>query len=143
MAETTIEIPIACINSMDNPQLLSKKGPIAPVAVLSGILGAKATPSILPLCHPLPLTNCTVDVGELLAHSDTHMHVRITVTASSSHSTGVEMEALMGACTAALAIYDMLKALSHDMVITRTRLLHKSGGKRTFDAEPDGPSAAQ
>ena len=127
---------------MDDPKLLSKKGPIAPVAVLSGILGAKATPTILPLCHPLPLTNCSVDVSEPQAMSDDTVHVRITVSASSSHSTGVEMEALMGASAAALAVYDMLKALTHDMTITGTRLLHKSGGKRTYDA-PAAPQQPQ
>ena len=104
------------------------------MAVLSGILGAKATSSILPLCHALPLTNCAVELSEPRVHADGHIELVITVTACSNHSTGVEMEALMGASTAALAVYDMMKALSHDIVITNTRLLHKSGGKRTYDA---------
>ena len=127
---------------MDDPRLLSKKGPIAPVAVLSGILGAKATPSILPLCHPLPLTHCSVEVGEPAPLDAATVQVRITVSASSAHSTGVEMEALLGASAAALAVYDMLKALTHDMRITDTRLLHKSGGKRTYNAPGHGEGAA-
>jgi cyclic pyranopterin phosphate synthase len=93
-------------------------------------MGAKRTHELIPFCHPLGLENCQVSI-ELV--DDTAV---IRCTASVHHKTGVEMEALTGASIAALTIYDMCKALSHDIVITETRLVAKEGGKSSYALGP-------
>ena len=82
---------------------------------------------MIPFCHPLALERCKVEIGSGAAGK-----LRILCSVAVHHKTGVEMEALVGAATAALTIYDMCKALSHDIVIGPVRLLAKSGGKRDF-----------
>lgn len=106
----------------------TKKGPVFQVASLAGIMAAKKTADLIPLCHPLALTKVNVDIKVI---SDTTVEIECSV--KTSGKTGVEMEALTGASVAALTIYDMCKALSHDIVINQVQLLHKSGGKRDFD----------
>jgi len=99
------------------------KGAVFETARIAGIMAAKRTSELIPLCHPLPLTHLAIDfqVGD-----DT---VRIVSTAKTHGVTGVEMEALTAATVAALTLYDMLKALSKSMTIDGVRLLRKSGGK--------------
>ncbi len=99
------------------------KGDVLTVAQLAGIMGAKRTSELIPLCHPLPLANCKV----LLELGDNAVHVRCAV--KTTDRTGVEMEALTGVSVALLTVYDMLKALDKGMEITGIRLLSKSGGK--------------
>ncbi len=100
-----------------------KKGDVLAVAQLAGIQAAKHTWEIIPLCHPLPLTG--VDIGFELSDRA----VRIVSEVRCTGRTGVEMEALTAAAAAALAVYDMCKALQKDMEITGLRLLEKTGGK--------------
>ena len=88
-------------------------------------MAAKQTANLIPLCHPLGLDNCSVDI-ELNGQKE----VLITCTCSIESKTGVEMEALTGASIAALTVYDMCKAFSHEMVIKETKLVKKTGGKR-------------
>jgi cyclic pyranopterin monophosphate synthase len=107
---------------------MGSKGPIFATAITAGIMGVKQTSSLIPLCHPLPLENVTIDIAWSTKDS-----VRITCTCSATHKTGVEMEALMGCSIAALTIYDMVKAVSHNVQITNTQLLYKEGGKRFVD----------
>uniref|UniRef100_A0AAV1UVB6 cyclic pyranopterin monophosphate synthase n=1 Tax=Peronospora matthiolae TaxID=2874970 RepID=A0AAV1UVB6_9STRA len=134
-ARSTVRFPpavLAAIQQGDSAKtsvLSSSKGPIITTAVIAGILGAKQTSALLPFCHPLSLENCHVrlDVREPDA-IDIECHVQVT------HKTGVEMEALTGASVAALCVYDMCKALSHEIVIEQTRLVHKTGGKRDVEA---------
>ena len=102
-----------------------KKGDVFSVAQLAGIMGAKRTPELIPLCHPLALTKVTVDLSADLSRNA----VDIEATCKLKGRTGVEMEALTGASVEALTIYDMCKALSHTIVIKETRLLKKTGGK--------------
>ncbi|KAL6781838.1 CNX3 [Auxenochlorella protothecoides x Auxenochlorella symbiontica] len=102
-----------------------KKGDVLSVAQLAGVMGAKQTASLIPLCHPLSLSNVEVKLALLV---DFHA-LNITVTASTVGQTGVEMEALTGASIAALTVYDMCKAVSRELKITDIRLLHKSGGR--------------
>ncbi|KFM26638.1 Cyclic pyranopterin monophosphate synthase accessory protein, mitochondrial [Auxenochlorella protothecoides] len=102
-----------------------KKGDVLSVAQLAGVMGAKQTASLIPLCHPLSLSNVEVKLALL---ADFHA-LNITVTASTVGQTGVEMEALTGASIAALTVYDMCKAVSRELKITDIRLLHKSGGR--------------
>ena len=102
-----------------------KKGDVLGVARLAGIMAAKKTSSLIPLCHPLALTSITVDL-ECISEKNL---VKILTTCKLSGQTGVEMEALTSASIAALTIYDMCKSVDRSMKITDVRLLHKSGGK--------------
>ncbi len=109
----------------------AKKGDVLGVARLAGIMGAKKTSDLIPLCHPLPITRVAVD----LEPDDTLPGVRIRATVKTSGQTGVEMEALTAASTAALTVYDMLKAAEKAMRIEGIRLLSKTGGKSgTYEA---------
>lgn len=102
-----------------------KKGDVLGVARLSGILAAKRTSDLIPLCHPLRLTSITV---EFTPDSD-KSEIMIRATVNAKDRTGVEMEALVAVSTAALTIYDMCKSYDRGMVIDDIRLLEKSGGK--------------
>lgn len=101
-----------------------KKGDVFASARIAGIMAAKRTPDLIPLCHPIPLTKVTVEITP--KEPDT---VEISVTAKCRYTTGVEMEALTAASVAALTIYDMCKAVDRGMQITDLRLLSKSGGR--------------
>jgi cyclic pyranopterin monophosphate synthase len=108
-----------------------KKGDVLSVARLAGIMGAKRTPDLIPLCHPLPLTSVMVD----LSVDAKRNAVDITATCKLKGQTGVEMEALTAVAVAALTVYDMCKAVDRGMRLTDIRLLHKSGGKSgTYEA---------
>lgn len=96
-------------------------------SILNHLIHRK-TSDLIPLCHPLPLEQVHVDIQMRDAHTAV-----ITCECHVTHKTGVEMEAMMGASVAALTIYDMVKAISHNVVVTETKLLHKSGGKRRID----------
>ncbi len=102
-----------------------KKGDVLSVARLAGIMGAKKTPDLIPLCHPLALTSVTLELT-LIPEATA---VEITATCKLKGRTGVEMEALTAVATAALTIYDMCKSVDRGMQLTDIRLLHKEGGK--------------
>jgi len=123
-----------------------KKGDVLAVAQVAGIMGAKKTPDLIPMCHPLLLTN--VDIGfteELKPNPDSGLcciHIKATVKVTGK--TGVEMEALMAVSLAALTIYDMCKAVDKEMFFTNIGLLQKSGGKSgTFNKEKVGTARSQ
>ena len=103
----------------------SKKGPVFQTAILAGIMAAKKTSDLIPLCHPLPLEDCHIDI-----QPDSESTLLIECRCETHHKTGVEMEALTAVSVAALTVYDMCKALSHDIVITELGLVEKTGGKR-------------
>lgn len=103
----------------------AKKGDVLGVARLAGIMGAKRCAELIPLCHPLPITKVSVD----LEPDPSLPGVRITATVKTSGQTGVEMEALTAASTAALTVYDMLKAAEKSMEISGLRVVLKDGGK--------------
>ena len=103
----------------------TRKGDVLGVARLAGIMAAKQTGSLIPLCHPIPLTHVSVDFSvDVRRH-----HVDCTAVAETVGRTGVEMEAMTAVSVALLTIYDMLKAVDRGMVIESTRLLEKKGGK--------------
>ena len=102
-----------------------KKGDVLSGARLAGIMGAKRTPDLIPLCHPLALTSVKVD----LTLDEDRNAVDITATCKLKGRTGVEMEALTAVSVAALTVYDMCKAVDRGMRITEVRLTHKAGGK--------------
>lgn len=111
-------------------EIHTKKGPVFQTAIIAGTMAAKKTDDLIPLCHPLPIENCQVEIYV----NDKH-EVVIDCTAVITSKTGVEMEALTGASVAALTIYDMCKAISHDIVIKETKLMEKTGGKSDFKRE--------
>ena len=105
----------------------TKKGPVFQTAIIAGTMAAKKTSDLIPLCHPLPLENCKIEIN-----INEQNEVVVNCTASITSKTGVEMEALTGASVAALTIYDMCKAFSNNIVIKETRLMEKTGGKSDF-----------
>lgn len=103
----------------------AKKGDVLSVARLAGIMGAKKTSDLIPLCHPLPITKIAVD----LSVDPARPGIRVEATVKTTGPTGVEMEALTAVATACLTVYDMAKAIEKDMIIEDIRLLLKDGGK--------------
>jgi cyclic pyranopterin monophosphate synthase len=104
-----------------------KKGDVLSVAQVAGIMGAKQTSSLIPMCHPIPISG--VDISFDWKEKNPHYELVITTEVKTKGSTGVEMEALTAASVTALTIYDMCKAVDKGMVIGETCLLEKSGGK--------------
>lgn len=127
VAEARVKLPRAVAAALRKSGHRTKKGPVFDTAIVSGVMAAKRTHELIPFCHPLPLDNCSIEI-----ESGRGSEIVIRCSVSVHHRTGVEMEALTGATVAALTIYDMCKALSHDITITGVRLLEKSGGKRNY-----------
>jgi cyclic pyranopterin phosphate synthase len=127
-ARSIVSLPPEVLALLTDGGLQSKKGPVFQTAIIAGIMAAKKTGDLIPLCHPLGLDNCTITIN----FNDQH-EVVIDCTASITAKTGVEMEALVGASMAALTVYDMCKAMSHHIVIKETKLVSKTGGKRDFE----------
>jgi cyclic pyranopterin phosphate synthase len=125
-AQAIVHLGAEIIDLIRQDELITKKGPVFQTAILAGIMGAKKTADLIPLCHPLGLEDCQVTINK---NEDS---VIITSTATLSAKTGVEMEALTAASIAALTIYDMCKALSHTIVIKEIKLVEKTGGKKDF-----------
>ncbi|MDG1298245.1 MAG: cyclic pyranopterin monophosphate synthase MoaC [Saprospiraceae bacterium] len=115
------------LSTLENEELKTPKGPVFQTALIAGVMGAKQTGNLIPLCHPIGLDNCQFDIQIL--DKD---HVQIDCTATVNAKTGVEMEALTGASVAALTIYDMCKAMSQDIVIKEVKLIEKRGGKKDY-----------
>ncbi len=126
-AEATVKLPPAVARELARTGHRTRKGPVFDTAIVAGVMAAKKTHEIIPFCHPLPLERCTVDIA-----TRPRGEIRIVCNVAVHHKTGVEMEALVGATAAALTIYDMCKALSHDIEIGPVRLLRKTGGKREY-----------
>lgn len=125
-AEARVWLGPEIMGQLQGNDLHLAKGPVFLTASLAGIQGAKKTADLIPLCHPLGLEDCSVTIrpeGE---------YAVIEATARIHAKTGVEMEALTAASVAALTLYDMCKALSHDIRIESIRLLSKTGGKKSF-----------
>jgi len=110
-------------------EIQTKKGPVFQTAIIAGVMAAKKTSDLIPLCHPLGLDSCKVNI-----HLNEDRAVQIDCIAKITSKTGVEMEALTGASVAALTIYDMCKAFSHDIIIKETKLIEKTGGKSDYKA---------
>jgi cyclic pyranopterin phosphate synthase len=126
IARSIVVLPAEVLLQLTNGDLQTKKGSVFQTAIIAGIMAAKKTGDLIPLCHPLGLDNCNISI------SLNGQEVVIDCTASITAKTGVEMEALVGASIAALTVYDMCKAMSHDIVIKETKLIEKTGGKRDF-----------
>jgi cyclic pyranopterin phosphate synthase len=124
-AQARVQFPPDVAAALRKRDMHSSKGPIVDTAIIAGTMAAKRTHELIPFCHPLAIERCSFDVEFV---SDAELAIRCTV--AITHKTGVEMEALTGAAIAALTVYDMCKALSHEIVIAEVRLLDKRGGKR-------------
>ncbi len=105
------------------------KGPVFATAIIAGVMAAKKTSELIPFCHPVSLEDCSIKIA---IDDKNHHLVVIDCISKTTHKTGVEMEALVGATNAALCIYDMLKAVSHDIRISDIKLMEKTGGKADF-----------
>jgi cyclic pyranopterin phosphate synthase len=128
-AQAIVRFPPAVARSLRAQGMRAKKGPVVDTAIIAGTLAVKRTHELIPFCHPLAIERCDFTV-EFATPTELAIHCEVAVT----HKTGVEMEALTGASVAALTVYDMCKALSHEIVIGDVRLLEKSGGKRRVRA---------
>ena len=131
LARTIVQLPESVAALLDDNEIHSKKGPVFQTAVVAGVMAAKKTSELIPLCHPIGLEDCTIDIQVVDGN-----RIQIDCSATVTHKTGVEMEALTGATVAALTIYDMCKGVSHDIVIQETTLLEKHGGKSDYAASP-------
>ena len=125
-AQATIKVSNEILKQIKNQELITKKGAVFQTAILAGVMGAKKTSELIPLCHPLSMENCQVDIK--VKNNKIVVNTLATITGK----TGVEMEALTSASVAALTIYDMCKALSHDIIIEEIKLMEKTGGKKDF-----------
>jgi len=126
-ARSIVSLPDEVLAQLVDGDLQTKKGSVFQIAIIAGIMAAKKTGDLIPLCHPLGLDNCNITIN-----LNENNEVIIDCTAIITAKTGVEMEALVGASIAALTVYDMCKALSHDIIIKETKLIAKTGGKRDF-----------
>jgi cyclic pyranopterin phosphate synthase len=126
-ARSIVSLPDEVLAQLVDGDLQTKKGSVFQIAIIAGIMAAKKTGDLIPLCHPLGLDNCNITIN-----LNENNEVIIDCMASITAKTGVEMEALVGASMAALTVYDMCKALSHNIIIKETKLIAKTGGKRDF-----------
>ena len=132
VAESRVRLPPAVAATLREAGYATAKGPVFQTAIIAGTMSAKRTHELIPFCHPLGLERCRLEVeavgDDVLIRCEVAVH----------HRTGVEMEALTGAAVAALTVYDMCKALSHDIVIDGTRLVAKHGGRSDYRAADGG-----
>ncbi|WP_335964909.1 cyclic pyranopterin monophosphate synthase MoaC [Galbibacter sp. PAP.153] len=126
-ASGLVVFPQDVFNQLEEAQFSNKKGSIIQTAVIAGIQAVKKTADLIPLCHQLSLSKINIDIQPI------ENTLRIICTVKCNERTGVEMEALTGVSVSALTIYDMCKALSHDIKITNIQLEKKSGGKSDFN----------
>lgn len=128
-ARARVRLPPVVRAAFAGGEIHTPKGPVFQTAIIAGTMGAKRTSELIPFCHPIGLDSCRIEIA-----LDQSGDVVIDCTTRVEHRTGVEMEALTGASIAALTVYDMCKALSHDIVIAEISLISKTGGKSDFSA---------
>ena len=124
LARTKVILPKEVLSHLEGDEIQSKKGPVFQTAIIAGTMAVKKTSDLIPFCHPLMIEGCQLSIRVTEA-KEVVIDCRVKV----HHKTGVEMEALTGATVAALVIYDMCKAMSHDITIQETCLIKKTGGK--------------
>ena len=138
-ARAVVHLPDEVASAIQGDDIQTPKGPVFATAIVAGTMGAKRTHELIPFCHPLGLESCRIEIDTgpdgKNALVEINCHVRIT------HKTGVEMEALTGACVAALTVYDMCKALSHEIRIGPVQLVSKTGGKSDFQSGSISPES--
>src|SRR6056297_3549544 len=127
MASGRVLFPSNVFKELSAQDFLGKKGSIVQTAVIAGIQGVKKTSELIPLCHQINLSKIQIDITPI------HEALQVTCKVKCNEQTGVEMEALTGVSVSALTIYDMCKALSHDIKISEVQLEQKTGGKNDFN----------
>lgn len=130
-ARAVVALPAGLAARLADGDIATKKGPIFQTAILAGVMAAKKTSELIPLCHSLPLDDCQIAI-EAAAGGEVTIDCRVRTHAR----TGVEMEALTGASVAALTVYDMAKAAAPGIVIKNVRLMEKTGGRHHYRAGP-------
>jgi cyclic pyranopterin phosphate synthase len=130
-AECLVRFPADVAEALRGNGLRSAKGAVLDTAIIAGTMAVKRTHELIPFCHPLPIDGCRFE-GDWRDAST----LRLECTVRTTHRTGVEMEALTGATVAALTVYDMCKALSHDIEVGPAKLLAKRGGKHDVGSMP-------
>ena len=125
-AQATVRLGKDILARIKGDELITKKGPVFQTAIIAGVMGAKKTHDLIPFCHPLALEDCQISITPKKEVVMIDSIVKVT------GKTGVEMEALTAATVAALTVYDMCKALSHNIVIEEIKLMEKTGGKKDF-----------
>lgn len=130
-ARAIVSLPASVAAAFVDGELQTRKGPVIQTAIIAGVMAAKRTSELIPLCHPVGLEDCRIRIDWNEAHE-----LLIDCTTTVHHKTGVEMEALTGASVAALTVYDMCKSMSHEIVIKEVRLVSKRGGKCDFELRP-------
>jgi len=125
-AQARVNVGPEIVGLIQGNELITKKGPVFQTAIIAGVMSAKNTSSIIPFCHPLGLEDCQIRIH--VSGNSIVIESLATITAK----TGVEMEALTAVTVAALTVYDMCKAISHDIIIEEIKLMAKSGGKKDF-----------
>ena len=126
-ARAVVFLGVEILSALENEELKMPKGPVFQTAIIAGVMAAKKTGDLIPLCHPIGMDNCSFDIKVLNTEE-----VQIECTVSVHAKTGIEMEALTGASLAALTIYDMCKAMSQDICIKEVKLMEKRGGKKDY-----------
>jgi cyclic pyranopterin phosphate synthase len=132
VAESRILLPQSLSVLIQNGDIMGAKGSVLNTAIIAGTMAVKRTADLIPFCHPIPIESIRF-ASRFEPGEDRSTVLTLTCTVRNHAKTGTEMEALTGASLAALTVYDMCKAISHDLVITEIRLLHKSGGKHLVD----------
>jgi len=127
-AQAIVHLPKEVLEALKGDELMTRKGPVFQTAIIAGVMAAKRTNELIPLCHPLLLEDIQVKVFIKKGQAIVDSMVKVTA------KTGAEMEALTAASIAALTIYDMCKALSHHIIIKEVKLISKTGGKQDFTA---------
>jgi cyclic pyranopterin monophosphate synthase len=125
-AQATIFLGKKVLAEVRNNELITKKGPVFQTAMIAGVMGAKRTSELIPFCHPIGLDDCQIH------YELDDKRVILSSSATILARTGVEMEALTAVTVAALTVYDMCKALSHEITIEEIKLMEKTGGKKDF-----------
>lgn len=128
-AQAIVQLPKEVLDALVEDELITKKGPVFQTSIIAGVMAAKKTYELIPLCHPLSLEDIQVKI--VIQKDQAVINSMAKVTAK----TGAEMEALTAASVAALTIYDMCKALSHHIVIKEVKLISKTGGKTDFKSQ--------
>lgn len=128
IAQSIISVDDSILTHFNQDDISTKKGSVFQTAIIAGIMGVKRTSDLIPLCHPLAINSCNIDI-KLNDQKDIAITCKVVI----EGKTGVEMEALTGASIAALTVYDMCKGISQNMVIKETKLLKKTGGKSDIE----------
>lgn len=124
VAISTVFLGKELIQLLKDGELVTKKGAVFQTAIIAGIMAAKKTSDLIPMCHPLAITDCKITIQPIDSEA-----IEIRCSCKVNGKTGVEMEALTGVSVAALTVYDMCKSFGHHMIIRDTRLIKKTGGK--------------